>query len=108
MSRVRSPIASRFGYLDKTRAQCQRRMPGEVRNCEHLVAQRGHQKKVYLREYARHLLCYVPSETIGLNQIDRRQETRFTKLIWPCIRDLHPELVHQPSQSFLLKRRGGF
>src|SRR3984957_841988 len=37
MLRVRSPIASRLGYLDKARTNGQRRMAGEVRDRQHLI-----------------------------------------------------------------------
>src|SRR5947199_10090004 len=45
---IRRPVAARFRYLNETGTQRERRMPGEVRDSQHLIAKRRHQEQVHL------------------------------------------------------------
>ena len=52
-------------YFNKTGAQCQGRMPGEVRQREHLIAQRWNQQQVHLGHDPRHLQRDLAAKAIG-------------------------------------------
>jgi hypothetical protein len=56
---------------------------------EHLVAQRWHQQQIHRREDPRHFRGDVPAESIGLHEVDRREEARLAEQVRPCIRHLH-------------------
>jgi hypothetical protein len=50
MLRIGRPVAARLGHLDEPGAQRQRRMAGEVRDRQHLVAQRRHEQQIDLEK----------------------------------------------------------
>ena len=50
LRRIGRPVAARFRDVDEAGAQRQRRMSGEVRDRQHLVAQRRHEQEIDLRE----------------------------------------------------------
>src|SRR5439155_13916313 len=82
-------------------------MPGEIGDDEHLVAQRRHEQQVYIREQSRHLERYLAPEPIGLDEVDRRQESRFAKQVGPGVGNLNFELARLPTEREFLERGGG-
>jgi hypothetical protein len=89
-------------------AQGQRRVAGEVRDRQHLVAQRRHQQQVHLREDARHLQRHLAAQAVGLHEVDRRQEARLAEQVRPGVRHLRLQLVDAVVQRDLLERRRRF
>src|SRR5262249_23533188 len=89
--RIRGPVASRFRDLDEPRAECERRMAGEVRDRELLVAQRWHDHQVDLPEDAGHFERHFAPQPVGLDEIDRRKKSRLAEQVGPRVLDLYLE-----------------
>src|SRR6185312_10224337 len=108
MRRIRSPVTARLRYLNKSCAQCERKLAGEVSDGQHLVAERWHQQQVHVFENARHLFCHFTPQAVALHKINRREKSRLTENVGPCVRHLHFELVYLMAQTELFKRSRSF
>src|SRR6266849_5118289 len=94
MSRIRSPVTACFGHLNKSGAQGERRMSGEVGDGEHLVAQRGDQKHIHLREDAGHFHGHFAPQTVTLYEVNSGEEAGLAEQIGPRVWYLSSELVN--------------
>src|SRR5579863_70676 len=104
---IRRPIAPRLRYLDEPGSHRQRRVASEVRDRQHLVAQRWHQEQIHLGENALHLGGYPAPHPVGLHEVDCREESCLAELIRPRVRHLRLELIYLMAQGQLLKGGGG-
>ena len=86
-------------------AQRQRRMAGEVRDRELLVAQRRHEQHVDVLEDARHLERDLAAQPIGLHEVHRGQKSRLAEQVRPRVLDLHLERAELVVERELLERR---
>ena len=82
-------------------------MAGEVRDRQHLVAQRRHEQQVDGGEDARHLHRHLTPEAIGLHEIHGGEKPRLAEEIRPRIRRLNFKLLNLPAERQLFKRGRG-
>src|SRR5260370_40135834 len=101
--RIGSPVRAGLGDLDEASSKRERRMAGIVADGEHLVAQRGNEQQIHLREEARHFLGDFAAEAVGLDEIDGGKKTRLTEKIGPGVWGLHFELVDPGAEGELLE-----
>jgi len=104
--RIGSPVRAGLGDFDEAGSKRERRMAGVIADGEHLVAQRGNEQQIHLREEARHFLGDFAAEAVGLDKIHGGEETRLTEKIGPRVRRLHFELINAVAEGeFPRKRR---
>ena len=94
-------------HLHEAGAERQRRMPGEVADGEHLVAQRRHEQQVHVAEDARHLAGDLPAQPIRLHEVHGRQEARHPEEVRPRVGHLRLHLIDAVAERQLLERRRG-
>src|SRR5260370_3428602 len=87
--RIGSPVRAGLGDLDEASSKRERRMAGVIADGEHLVAQRGNEQHIHLREEARHFLGDFAAEAVGLDKIHGGEETRLAAKIGPGGWGLH-------------------
>src|SRR5262245_41830260 len=77
--RIRGPVTSRFRDGDKSGAQRERWVSGEVRDGELFVAQRWNYQKINVSEDTRHFQRHLAPEPVCLNEIYSGKKSRLPK-----------------------------
>src|SRR5216683_181295 len=106
--RIGSPVRAGLGDLDEAGSQSERRMAGVIADGEHLVAQRGDEQQIHLREETGHFFGDFAAEAVGLDEVDGGEETRLTEKIGPGVWGLHFELVDAVAEGEFLESGGAF
>src|SRR5438552_18153526 len=96
-----APSRGAPGHLDEACAECERGVPGEVRDTEHFVSQRRHEKHVQVGEDSRHLFATFPLKRSACTKptAERNRASR-KRLGQAC----SLELIHPATQAQFLER----
>ena len=102
-ARIRCPVCAGLRNFHKTCSQSQRRMPGEICDGKHFIAQRRHQQQINLRKDTCHFFGNFAAKPIGLHKIDGGQKPGLPKQIWPRVVGLNFQLIDAMGKRQLFK-----